>query len=70
VGTVDYLAPEILKWHHVVLERAEREDVLMTLEDGGEEVQETYGPEVDWWSLGATLYEVRDDVDDVMLIVS
>ena len=54
-GTCDYIAPEILRAHEEALVALEMEtDVL----DAAIGLEEGYGKEVDWWSLGAMLYEL------------
>ncbi|KAG8975870.1 hypothetical protein FRB90_009393, partial [Tulasnella sp. 427] len=52
-GTVDYIAPEILQHHENLLVACEVEDSYNDDEGSG-----AYGKEVDWWSLGAMLYEL------------
>lgn len=52
-GTVDYIAPEILQHHENLLVACEIEDSYNDDEGSG-----AYGKEVDWWSLGAMLYEL------------
>ncbi|KAG8952885.1 hypothetical protein FRC04_003334 [Tulasnella sp. 424] len=52
-GTVDYIAPEILQHHENLLVACEVEDSYNDDEASG-----AYGKEVDWWSLGAMLYEL------------
>lgn len=65
IGTPDYIAPEILKM---------AEDAMMddfgsgasdididpdkTVRPGDLEEPRGYGPDVDWWSFGATIYEM------------
>lgn len=63
-GTPDYIAPEILHNAERVVqdfgfdESTEQEEpsVEVELQDGDERA---YGCEVDWWSVGVTVYEVR-----------
>lgn len=63
VGTPDYIAPEILHNAERVVQDW-RFDESAEEEEEGEEVQamdgeeRAYGCEVDWWSLGVTVYEV------------
>lgn len=49
-GTVDYIAPEILDMYEAAL-------VALDLEESLKE-EEGYGKEVDWWSLGAMMFEL------------
>lgn len=54
-GTCDYIAPEILRAHEEALLALEMDESGI---GGLEEEEEGYGKEVDWWSLGAMLYEL------------
>lgn len=53
-GTPDYIAPEILSMYEQALVAQDLSDV------GGfdNDEQGAYGKEVDWWSLGAMLFEL------------
>lgn len=63
VGTPDYIAPEILHNAERVVQdfgfdesdELEEPSAEVELQDGEERA---YGCEVDWWSVGVTLYEV------------
>jgi serine/threonine protein kinase len=64
IGTPDYIAPEVLRL---------AEDAMMAMEDENEDEEDSdpdktvrphgddkkgYGTGVDWWSFGATIYEM------------
>lgn len=54
VGTPDYIAPEVL----LFAERLVEDSFDLDSSEQRDDEERAYGIEVDWWSLGVTVYEV------------
>lgn len=58
VGTPDYIAPEVL----LFAEQLAEDSFDLDLSKQWDDEARAYGIEVDWWSLGVTIYEVSSSV--------
>jgi len=62
IGTPDYIAPEILTMaEDAMMDDFDSDfevDPDKTIQPGYTEEKRGYGPDVDWWSFGATVYEM------------
>jgi serine/threonine protein kinase len=63
IGTPDYIAPEILKMaEDAMMDEFDLSEIdpdkTVRPGDRGLDQSGGYGPDVDWWSFGATMYEM------------